>query len=305
MNTIKRIAILCSTIPLISCSMPRPIGDVGLPRSYSYNSQHEVTVNLPKKDGYDSPLFLSCYNTTNHRHEGNSEIAIKTYEYALMASNTYHSEASFLIPDWKPTMHYRGERAGLYEVGFQADQYENKIKKEIAIVFRGTDNSSVDNMANFAIWWPWSNDRAPAQYQLAKNLAEKIHKDNPDYKLILVGHSLGGGMAFHASWNIPNSETYAFDPSPRTWISGDPKPGIRYVIREHGEILQYIQFWNSLPVDNNKDEKFDFIGGDATREHNMYYLARGLLLLAAQNGNAKAIETMDTNLGCSSYSNTF
>lgn len=299
-----RIHILSMTILLASCAAPPKIGNVGLPRSFTYSSPHEVTINLPEKYGFDSPVFLSCYNTTNHRHNGDPTIAKQTYKYALMASNSYHAEATFVIPDWTPTKHYRGDRSGLYEIGFQADQYENPKAKEIALVFRGTDNSSIDHKANFAMWWPWSGARAPAQYQFAKNLATQIHQANPDYKIILVGHSLGGGMAFHASWDIPNSETYGFDPSPRTWVSGDPQPGKRYVVREHGEILQYIQFWNSLPVDDDKDREFNFIGGTATREHNMYYLARGLLLLATQSGDSKAKETMDTNLGCSAYNIT-
>lgn len=297
-----RIYILCASLLLASCAIPPKLGDVGPVRAFAYKSWHEVTVNLPEKDGYDSPVFLSCYNTTNHRHEGDVAMAVLSYKFALMASNSYHSETTFSIPNWTPTKHYRGDRAGNYEVGFQADQYDNETAKEIALVFRGTDIGSVDNKANFAMWWPWSDARAPAQYQFAQNIAETIRSEKPNYKIILVGHSLGGGLAFHASWNIANSETYAFDPSPRVWASGDPKPGNRYVVREHGEILEYVQFWNSLPA--NKEAAFDFVAGDPVREHNMYYLARGLLLMAAQNGDAEAKTIMDINLDCASYGGT-
>lgn len=283
------------------CAIPPKIGDVQAVRFFPYASQHEVTFNT-SNDQTDTPIFLGCYNTLGEipEYSGSVSIAKKSFKYALMASNAYHSEAGFIIPGWEPVMHYRGNFDEKDQVGFQADQYVNKKTSEIAIVFRGTDGSE-DNNANLSIWWPWSNQRIPTQYQIASNLIAEVRKNNPASKIILVGHSLGGGLAFHASWNLENSETYAFDPSPRTWSTGKPTASNRFIIREKGEILEKIQFWNSLPVAPENIGTFDFIRGGAIREHNMYYLARGLLLMSALNKNDEAINIMNINLGCQKY----
>lgn len=287
---------------LPGCAIPPPKGDTALPREYNYVSEHEVTDNSQRlaSDSYDSPRFLSC-DLTFHEYEGDVPTAVEAFPFALMASNSYRVEAQFKIPNWSIVKHYRGALSGEYESAFQADLYEKKENGSItavALVFRGTD-SSVDHKANFSLWWPWSNSRAPAQYQIAQNLADAVRKKYPEAKLYFVGHSLGGGLAYHASWNQPDSATYVFDPSPRLWVSGEPAKGRRVIVGEEGEILEYFQFWNSLPADKN--ERYNFISGNVVREHNMYYLARGLMLLAAMNHSSDATTIMEDNFGCSRY----
>ncbi|SDU68166.1 Mbeg1-like protein, partial [Desulfobacula phenolica] len=295
-------SILLSLLLLSGCALPTPIGKISSPREYNYVSEHEVTDSSQRKNGesYDSPRFLSC-DKTMHPYTGNVEIAKETFLFALMASNAYRVEAQFDIPGWKLVKHYRGALSGNYESAFQADLYErkqNNVITEVSLVFRGTD-SGVDHTANFALWWPWSKSRIPSQYQIAERLAYKIRNLYPNAKLYFVGHSLGGGLAYHASWNIDGAITYVFDPSPRLWVDGTPAKGRRIIVREKGEILEYIQFWNHLISDN--EESYNFISGSAVREHNMYYLARGLLLLSAMHNSELADRIMEDNLGCSRY----
>jgi len=301
----KLIASLFGLFLLSGCVIPPPKGDVSSPREYNFVSEHEITDNSIRSsiDGYDSPLFLSCLsnNTKLPKYTGNPAIAEETYQFALMASNSYRSEPQFKIPGWSLVTHYRGALSGEYESSLQADLYEKSENGNIAavaLVFRGTDES-LDKKANFALWWPWSNSREPAQYQIAEELAKKIRHNYPQAKLYFVGHSLGAALAYHASWDQRDASTYAFDPSPRLWVEGESAQGRRVIVREDGEILEYLQFWSFLPAD--ADEQFDFIRGNVVREHNMYYLARGLLLLAAINNDKTAIDTMENNLGCSHY----
>lgn len=301
-GAMKLCCFILSLFMVSGCAIPSSIGKISSPREYNYVSQHEITDNSQRENGdsFDSPRFLSC-DTTMHPYEGDVETAKETFQFALMASNAYRVEAQFQIPNWTLVKHYRGALSGKYESAFQADLYEKKengVIIEVSLVFRGTD-SSVDNTANFALWWPWSKSRVPAQYQIARTLAFDVRKKYPNAKLYFVGHSLGGGLAYHASWTQTGATTYVFDPSPRIWVSGSPAKGRRVIVREKGEILEYIQVWNYLHSD--KDETYNFIGGDAVREHNIYYLARGLLLLSAMNNSELAVTTMENNLGCSRY----
>lgn len=286
---------------LAGCSIPPKINNVSPPRRFEKLVQHEVTDNSGRReeDGYDTPLFLSCdLISYKGKYEGDIDLAKESFPFALMASNAYRVEAQFEIPHWKFISHYRGDWSGVYEVGFQADvygKYQGGEVVELAIAFRGTDNTA-DRHANFAIWWPWSHQRQPSQYQIADLLTKKIIKLYPGVKLHFVGHSLGGGLAYHASWKIPQANVYAFDPSPRVFVSGDPTPGRRVILREKGEIMELVQFWNRLPAD--AQSRYDFVAGNAIREHNMYYLARGILLLSAMYGNEDAKEAMRINMGC-------
>lgn len=285
-----------------------------LPHQYA----HEVTQNEfedeTKIGGVDAPVYYSCPqerpaaaaggagsrpgSTSVHQYDGDATVAAIATPFAMMASNSYKTNAYFVIPGWTPVMHWRGGFGAHVEVGFQADVYEEAAPpKRIAIVFRGTDTRT-DDVANFSIAVPGSNSRVPAQYQLADRLT-KIVKGMPRYtqsRFVFVGHSLGGALAIHAGWSIPESEAFAFNSSPRTWTEGESATGsVRYDISESGEILRLLAFWKDLRA---KTYSFDFGSAGKIEDHSMYRLARGLLYLARKQGDPMAKEADFVNLGC-------
>lgn len=286
------------------------------PRSFAAVSAHEVTVNRKGDQGDDSPYFLGCYNTIYNRHrqaphkflEGPTRaqdltLAILSYPFAMMASNAYHTEAPFKIGAWKHMRHFRGRNFGAPTVGFQADLYVNQDERRLAIVFRGTDQI-IDRSANFSFWLFGKSERAPYQYQIAEGLLNQVKNDSAysGYAITLVGHSLGAGLAMYAGWNHPNIEYFLFDPSPRSWRTGTPRSEKLYVIREEGEILTWLFFWKPIPVTPENLSKPDIVSGGAVREHRMYFLARGLLLISAtEGGDVKAKALMNENLACDYY----
>lgn len=146
--------------------------------------------------------------------------------------------------------------------------------------------------------------RAPAQYQLARVITNKVRAEFGESKsYYFTGHSLGAALAFHASWRVPNAVAYGFDPSPRLWVGHETpaQGGVRFVVTEKGEFLsKYLSWWlGTLGRANPIYDEYDFIIGNAVREHNMYYLARGLLLKAVSSASSSAIKDYQDNLGCS------
>ena len=239
---------MVTSLFLTGCAVAPRNGDIRLELEEMPPSLHEVS---SRETGSNNPRFLSCkYRHYEDAYGANhNKLAIASYQYALMASNSYRSNAAFNIPDWTHKSHFRGKQGAHAESGFQADVYEhhsqNSIDK-VAIIFRGTDSAN-DWDANFAVATK-SSGRKPAQYHLAMKLYNRVVEQYQAVsavkstikmpKIILVGHSLGGSLAFHVSWNQHNTTLFAFNPSERKWVDGKPPANNqRYILREKGEVL--------------------------------------------------------------------
>ncbi|MEA2839099.1 MAG: hypothetical protein QOF41_429 [Methylobacteriaceae bacterium] len=124
-----------------------------------------------------------------------------------------------------------GERiVTLYQqAGFSATLFRNDGTKEIVLSLRGTDEPisliPSDLHRKLGDWetnadartLKTTNERLVAQYVAARSLASRIQKlysDSPyrGYRVTLVGHSLGGGMASYAGQHV-DATVYAFDPA--------------------------------------------------------------------------------------------
>jgi hypothetical protein len=168
-----------------------------------------------------------------------------------------------------------GLREKARQVGLYMEVWEKSAKPPIvAVVFRGTEFFSWhDWFSNFR-WFNWLLRFMPSyrdQYtvvardtgeEVLQNLKRRIERGAERYKdvrMITTGHSLGGGLAQHLAYSLPEiqsadgtllprvSSVHAFDPSPVTgWysVSRDLRTlnskGLKIDRAfEHGEILAY------------------------------------------------------------------
>lgn len=227
--------------------------------------------------------------------EAYEDAAIKSFVYALMASNAYSSNPAFMIPGWKrvPELETNTWR------GMGLTVYESKSEKKLVLAFEGTNPYSLRDwvFGNLNIFWK-------GQYGEVEEEIENIPEKYMDYKIIATGHSLGGGLALHTSLYKDNVDAYAFNSSPRVYSNTDmeiKENSNRFLISEKEEILESIRnTWPALKeiAINDNFSHFDFLEDIRVKEHAMYYMARGLTIVAASAGNVEAIEIMKINLGC-------
>ena len=99
--------------------------------------------------------------------------------------------------------------------GMQAGVFQNRNTGDLAIAYRGTEECIfctdfiLDKAADAALVFGIMHD----QFRHAYNFASSIRTKYPDRKIIVTGHSLGGGLA-QAAGSALNLETYAFNSSP-------------------------------------------------------------------------------------------
>lgn len=260
-----------------------------MPQNFIKKVSFEKLHISKKESWYLNPEYSPEKNKKGF-NDSQKKSALANYIYALMSSNSY--ENPFFDLDkygWERVARYQNEYNG-----FSADIYKNIQENKVVIAFRGTEwNSTRD--------WLLGNIRK-SQYASARDLVKTLQNkpEFSEYRFLATGHSLGGGLALHVSLYIKNIDSTAFDPSPRyiKILNKEIKINEMTVIYEKGEILQYLR---ALPiflkyVKPDKVIKYNFMKGNSMIQHNMYYLARGLLKLAAINNDSIAREIMRTNL---------
>lgn len=209
------------------------------------------------------------------------EIAAKNAIYAMLSCNCYHEESKIHFPveelDWilvdrdgNPTD--EPSKQGWF-TGFAYDIYENSKSNKSVIAYRGTDSKQDYIMSNLA--FPFS-----IPYKSAIKAVKKYVKKNSSRDLVVVGHSLGGGLALCASVHqgIP---AITFDPSPRIFdgLGDHHNPAFRVIIYQEGEVLEKLrEKWINKAYDVVKSEdvyKCNYDFGDNSH-HRIDILAKEL-----------------------------
>jgi pimeloyl-ACP methyl ester carboxylesterase len=231
-----------------------------------YDSDHLASVSFP-----NDPDF--------------ARVASDNVEFAMMASNVYRDvkgNPAFRIPGWEGTLQLTRQSNS----GLMFDHYERirDGRKEVVIAVRGTDGPDLRDWANnLSVYFE------PDQYRQVREYMAGLVADpaNKAAKITVVGHSLGGGIALNMSYLYPNVAAVAFDSSPRGIYSADH--GIknsRIVIYEDGEFLSLARRVWHRRLPDIKEYRLNLMRYSPLAaplgNHNMYQLARGLLLYAQQ-----------------------
>jgi len=221
-----------------------------------------------------------------------SAVAEKYVVYAMMSSNAYHKtdRAKFALeklgwiqvglndlPTDQPTKESRS--------GLAYDIYKKQGTNEAVMAFRGTDSKRD---------WPTGNLMAGAliQYKQAREAFDAYRESHPNEKIIVTGHSLGGGLALSISVR-KGIDAIVFDSSPRIFDGlGDKHlPATRVLIYQDGEVLEIIRKYSKkifevIPQENIFECFFDFGTRNIVNKHRSDYLASGLLELGAKENQA-------------------
>jgi len=186
---------------------------------------------------------------------------------------------------------------------------------DVVVAFRGTSNAPDWLYGN--LWWFTRFFLADNQYARSTRHLDKVFEvldaqaregGRPQPRIVVTGHSLGGGLAQHALYNFAQiRQAVVFDPSSVTgYVASrrgkqvlecdcDPDLGAEArIIRvyESREILSNLRIWHKVFFPSHlqiQEVRFAFYdGGDPVQAHSMRDLARSL--------HEKSKEPMPANL---------
>lgn len=291
----------CKTYPL---TMSPELADAG---------RHPIVgPYVPKVD--ESGLFhLSCtdkYPNGRSAYEAfdqdratpvsRAELARRHYLHAAMASNAYRTPDTkpvFVIPGWRLLESLQSESGLGLEV--YGDGETAAASSRLVVAYRGTDFGSRKD---------WGNNLAlyqPAQYKEAYAHLRALKTTHPAARLTATGHSLGGGIALNMSLRFDNVDAVVFNPSPRFSFGRTSKArrNTRVSLYELGEGLNGLTgAWSRLRLPNDTAYgNYNFLDYrtlslSPVKEHGMYELARGLLLVAMTREVAHARSLFAANI---------
>jgi hypothetical protein len=212
----------------------------------------------------------------------------------MIASNTYHKQDRTYFPiedlgwvrmdlDGNPASgnenSYSPSWFGRIFSNLQYDIWVNREQKITILAFKGTDEK---------IDWP-NGDLAVGvsiPYKSAKKHLKNYIKEHPDRKVVVTGHSLGGGLALSVSlWE--GVDAYVFNSSPRVFdgFTDHAAPATRKAIYQEGDILQKIRrvspkFLETIPAKDIIKTNFSY---SEENNHRADLLAEGILHCATDN----------------------
>lgn len=230
-------------------------------------------------------LWMLNADATTASPELTPEIASKYAIYSMMSANAYHKKGrvKFRVEDlgWTHVDAY-GEPTSKPSVskksGLAYDIFEKKDSNEVIFAFRGSDSQKDYLTASF-VPWPFT-----VQYTQASRALDNYLRHNPDKKVSVTGHSLGGALALSMSVRY-GLDAVVFDASPRVLDGFNEHylPANRILIYQNGEILALFRtVWRKIfkvvPRENIYMATFDF---GKINKHRSDYLALELLKLGA------------------------
>ena len=157
-----------------------------------------VTGRWPSRDPIEERGGLNLYGFVGNDGVNKRDlIGLSIYESltplereaAHAAYDSYNDKKGVLLSGWQDTIY--SQRGFYAELTFRGAYYY--------LAFRGTDMKSIYD-------WQYNYHQAiglePEQYELAVKLAKKVVETVGDDRLVICGHSLGGGLASYAAIHV-------------------------------------------------------------------------------------------------------
>jgi hypothetical protein len=187
-------------------------------------------------------------------------------------------------------------------IGFAARAWTRSLSNgniELVVAYRGTDDFTKDFYKGNLVFAKhlFGRTQFDAALEYLHEIKQRTSAISPT-RTIVVGHSLGGGLAEYVQRLTPNSEAITFDTSPnqgRLYSLFEEKQARDAVrVYEHGEILSYLRFL--LSPDLTRDASpvgqdvrtiwFDFYANNPLSAHSMRDLSASLIKVAAASDHA-------------------
>lgn len=225
------------------------------------------------------------------------ELAKDYAVYAMMASNAYldpnriyfkldklgwekvDSEGQPIpITNYKDTPSYKPSWIGKIFSSLQYDIWKNKNDAKTVIAFKGTDEK-IDWLTNF---WIGPCIAYKSAKKHVKKYKERLEEKGEDREIVVVGHSLGGGLTISCSLWL-GVDAYAFNSSPRVFDGwkDNKESATRKAIFQEKEILSILRsLWPKFHDVINEEDIYqtNFIyNGVKDNSHRADYLAEGIL----------------------------
>lgn len=156
--------------------------------------------------------------------------------------------------------------------------------KEVIIAFVGSNDWSDWIFTNFLF--------SQQQHESARAYVKSIAERRPGKRIVVTGYSLGGALAVHVTKHEETkklvSQAWVFNPSPKTWVSGELDKRI-WLGAAKGEFLSSIRspFFTFLPgvnkigsPESQTAENFYLIKTSGIYGHFRWVLARNMLHFA-------------------------
>lgn len=136
--------------------------------------------------------------------------------FARLSSDIYQSDMdermkasgitsqNFLTPDGKAVTGFRDQLSDGY-----AEIHHDALANTKVIVFRGTKVLSLKDIATNLVQF---SNVLPERYRWADDLVAHVHAESRGHRLLITGHSLGGGLAMYAGLRH-QARTVVFNPA--------------------------------------------------------------------------------------------
>jgi Protein of unknown function (DUF2974) len=256
-------------------------------------------------------FLLGSHAETIDTKKFTKAVANEVSLYAMMSSNAYANDpqkTTFPIemlgwrkvnPQGSPVAESENSYTSKTFIGsifsnLQFDIWEDQNSNKTIIAFKGTKEIIDWINGDLAIG-------VSIPYKSAKKHAKDYMKTNPERKVSVTGHSLGGGLALSVSfWE--GVDAIVFNTSPRIFdgASNANQSAQRLAVFQHDEILQtirkrYPKFLQKIKPEQIMETRFNYLG---RQSHRIDLLAQGLLACSDTPDLKKLATSVAVTVSC-------
>ena len=245
-----------------------------------------------------------------HRRE--RDFARFSWSYAIASDVVYEDAEHIPFAENETWTQLDIDQEDLLSTGFYGKSWVRTLPdntSELVVSFRGTD-SAVDFFRGNFVFVPYifGTTQFDAAMQFTDDAISAAKKQHIGYsKLVLVGHSLGGGLAQYVQPFKENSLAVVFNPSPNkgriySLFSSHVSDINAVRLYEDGEALEFVR-WLALDFDIEPDQSpmeegertiwLDFFTSGAFEGHGIKDFTMALVKLAAEDGDTEAKSVVD------------